>query len=193
MIIWGGGNADEALNDGGRYNPATDSWKPISSDCPLKPRVHHVAVWAGKGDRWDYSSGEMIIWGGSTRGGHRQSKYFRDGARYNPHSGTWTPLSKAGSPKGRILTRAFWTGAEMIFWGGVNDAQASGVGDAGRYVGTGGRYNPTTDTWSRMSAEGALTPRLTSAVWAGKGLLTFGGYSGTHLNDTCFYSLFSRP
>jgi hypothetical protein len=29
---------------------------------------------------------------------------------------------------------------------------------------------------------------LTSGVWTGEGLLTFGGYNNTHLNDTWFYS-----
>jgi hypothetical protein len=39
-----------------------------------------------------------------------------------------------------------------------------------------------------MTATGAPPARLTSAVWTGEGLLTFGGYNGTHLNDTWFYS-----
>jgi N-acetylneuraminic acid mutarotase len=135
----------------------------------------------------------MLVWGGSTREGNRSSKYFQDGARYNPTSDTWTPISRKSVPKGRILTRALWTGEEMVVWGGVNDAQTRGVGDLGRFVGSGGRYNPATDSWSGMPIDGAPSPRLTSAVWTGQGMLTFGGYNGAHLNDTYCYSLAPGP
>ena len=84
-----------------------------------------------------------------------------------------------------------WTGAEMIVWGGANDAQAqegSAGFDPNRYVGTGARYNPVTDTWAEMTVTGAPPARLTSGVWTGEVLLTFGGYNNTHLNDTWFYS-----
>jgi N-acetylneuraminic acid mutarotase len=185
MIVWGGGNATKGFNDGGRYAPATDTWRPISDDCPLSPRVHHVAVWTAR--EGDCGGGEMIVWGGSARGGEAQSEYFEDGARYNPETDSWKPISTVGAPKGRILTKAVWTGEELFLWGGVNDAQARGVADSSRYVGTGGCYNPATDTWSEMAEKGAPSPRLTGGVWTGLGLLTFGGYNGTHLNDTWFY------
>ena len=45
-----------------------------------------------------------------------------------------------------------------------------------------------TDTWTEIINAGAPSPRLTSAVLTGDGLLTFGGYNGSHLNDTWFYS-----
>jgi ankyrin repeat protein/N-acetylneuraminic acid mutarotase len=179
MIIWGGGNTTKALNDGGCYSLARDSWKPVSTEGAPSPRVGHVAVWTGK---------EMIVWGGTTRETDAQSVYFENGARYNPDADTWKPISTIGAPKGRVSTFAVWTGTEMVVWGGVNDAQAGGVGDSNRYVGTGARYNPATDTWTEMTATGAPSPRLTSGVWTGEGLLTFGGYNGTHLNDTWFYS-----
>jgi N-acetylneuraminic acid mutarotase len=97
-------------------------------------------------------------------------------------------MSTIGAPKGRLSVTAVWTGTEMVLWGGVNDAQASGVDDASRFVGTGARYNPATDTWTEITTTGAPSPRLTSVVWTGDGLLAFGGYNGSHLNDTWFYS-----
>ena len=178
-IIWGGGNATKALGDGGRYNPARDSWKPVSADGAPSPRLGHVAVWTGK---------EMIVWGGTTRETDTQAAYFENGARYNPKTDTWRPISTIGAPKGRVQTVAVWTGAEMVIWGGVNDAQAGGVLDSGRYVGTGARYNPATDTWTEITLTGAPSPRYTIGLWTGEGLLTFGGYNGTHLNDVWFYS-----
>ncbi len=179
MIVWGGGNANKVLNDGARYNPAKDSWRRMSADGAPCPRYGQVSVWTGK---------EMIVWGGSARDPAVPSDYFEDGARYNPQTDTWKPISGVGAPKGRVSARAVWTGAEMVLWGGVNDAQASGGGDSGRFVGTGARYNPATDTWTEITTTGAPSPRLTSVVWTGDGLLTFGGYNGRHLNDTWFYS-----
>lgn len=179
MIVWGGGNATKALNDGGRYNPARDTWRTMSTDGAPGARVHPVAVWTGK---------EMIVWGGASREADAGAVYFENGARYNPETDTWRPMSTVGAPKGRILTLGVWTGTEMLVWGGVNDAQAGGVEDASRYMGTGARYDPANDTWTEMTNVGAPTPRLTSGVWTGEGLLIFGGYNGLHLNDTWFYS-----
>jgi N-acetylneuraminic acid mutarotase len=132
-------------------------------------------VWTGK---------EMIVWGGAAREPQSRSDYYENGARYNPETDTWKPISAVGAPKGRIMTFAVWTGSEMVVWGGVNDAQGNG----GRYVGTGARYNPATDTWTEITLQGAPSPRLTSGVWTGDGLLTFGGYNGSHLNETWLYS-----
>ena len=182
-IVWGGCNATRALNDGARYNPSHDSWKPISADGAPSPRLGHVAFWTGK---------EMIVWGGTTRETDTQGTYFENGARYDPQMDTWRPMSTLGAPKGRVIGTAVWTGTEMIVWGGANDAQAQ-EGAAGfdpnRYIGTGARYNPATDTWTEMTLNGAPSPRVApSGVWTGEGLLFFGGYNGTHFNDTWFYS-----
>ena len=51
---------------------------------------------------------------------------------------------------GRIAHTAVWTGSEMIVWGGVdytfNDCN------------TGGRYNPSTDSWMATSTDNAPSP-----------------------------------
>ena len=179
MIVWGGANATKVLNDGGRYNPVRDSWRPISTDGAPSPRASHVAAWTGK---------EVIVWGGAAREPQTGADYYENGARYNPETDTWRPISTVGAPKGRVIPLAVWSGTEMIVWGGVNDAQASGLNDSGRYVGSGARYSPASDTWTEMTESGAPPPRLTGGAWTGEGLLTFGGYNGTHLNDTWYYS-----
>lgn len=174
MLIWGGNDETKALNDGGLYDPITDTWRPISTRGAPSPRKQPLAVWTGR---------EMIVWGGASRD---DSRVFEDGARYDPATDRWTPISTTGAPKGRVFASALWTGAEMVFWGGVNDPQANGVSDPGRYVGTGGRYNPTTDTWVGFKSSGFPSARATSAVWTGNGMLIFGGYNGAHLNDAYF-------
>ena len=72
MIIWGGQNATTYLNDGGRYNPTTDTWgtAPTTTGAPTA-RNYHSAVWNGF---------EMLIWGGSTAA----NTYEDSGGRYDP-------------------------------------------------------------------------------------------------------------
>ena len=57
MIIWGGaaGFEDPLLNTGGRYSPATDTWRPTSTINAPSARANHTAIWTRT---------EMIIWGG---------------------------------------------------------------------------------------------------------------------------------
>jgi hypothetical protein len=110
MIVWGGGDANGALPDGGRYNPASDSWTAINAATPSRfapaARYFHTAVWTGS---------EMIVWGGE----NEISPYFlTSGGRYNPSGnggvGSWTELTTTGAPAARAWHTAVWTGGEMV-------------------------------------------------------------------------------
>ena len=60
-----------------------------------------------------------------------------------------------------------WTGSEMIVWGGF--------GSAG-LLNTGGRYNPSTDSWTATSTVNAPSVRyLHTAVWTGSEMIVWGG------------------
>ncbi|PYL86246.1 MAG: galactose oxidase, partial [Verrucomicrobia bacterium] len=62
----------------------------------------------------------------------------------------------------------------MIVWGGV---------DFSGYFNTGGRYNPTTDSWTATSTASAPAGReIHTAVWTGSEMIVWGGYNGTDLN-----------
>ena len=80
----------------------------------------------------------MIVWGGDG------PIYFNTGGRYNPNTDSWTATSTINAPEAPALHTAVWTGSEMIVWGGF-------YGDNGSYLNTGGRYNPTTDSWTATS------------------------------------------
>jgi hypothetical protein len=56
MIVWGGQENGVPLNDGGRYNPNTNSWTATSLINVPDARFFHTAVWTGS---------EMIVWGGN--------------------------------------------------------------------------------------------------------------------------------
>ncbi len=179
MIIWGGADTKEVLGDGMRYNPAKDAWKPVSAKGAPCARMNPMSVWTGK---------EMIVWGGNSRDVGSACVYYQDGARYNPDTDTWTPMSRVGAPKERTMAVAVWTGKEMILWGGVNDADARGVSDSSRFLGTGALYDPASDKWTPITKIGAPSARVSTAVAANDGMLLFGGYNGLHLNDTYFFS-----
>src|SRR4029077_8947523 len=54
---------------------------------------------------------------------------------------TWTPTSLTNVPDRRGVHTAVWTGSEMIVWGGVGVTSLN----------TGGRYDPSTDSWTATS------------------------------------------
>ncbi len=114
MIVWGGrGNAAGSyVGDGGRYNPQSNTWAPMSSVGAPSPRDIHSAVWTGT---------EMIIWGGLGASG-----YLNDGARYNPVTDTWTALPTSATVR-LTITRSP-TNTLIISWpsasGGVLQTNA---------------------------------------------------------------------
>ena len=55
----------------------------------------------------------------------------------------------------------------MIVWGGVSN---------GGYSNTGGRYNPSTDSWTATSTTNAPISRYYhSAIWTGSEMIIWGG------------------
>jgi len=161
MIVWGGRNNSGPLNSGGRYNPATDTWKTVSTgeNCPA-PRAYHSAIWTGD---------EMIIWGGG----------LSAGGIYNPVLDTWREMSTGTAcPSPRLDYASVWTGEEMIIWGGW-------LYDQGDFN-DGGRYNPTTNSWEPISTEGNCPSARSRfpAVWTGQEMIIWGGEDNTQYFNT---------
>src|SRR5207244_2133997 len=89
---------------------------------------------------------------------------------------TWTPTNLTGAPDGRVSHTAVWTGSEMIVWGGANCVLRCDVN-------TGGRYNPSTDSWTATSATNAPVGRHShTAVWTGTEMIVWGGWAFTFFN-----------
>jgi putative metal-binding protein/HYR domain-containing protein len=156
MIVWGGydGAAHAYLGSGARYDPILDAWRSMSAPGSPSPRALHTAVWAG--DR-------MIVWGGSDGS---PAGPLATGARYDPQSDAWTPVSASNAPAGRYDHTATWTGNEMLVWGGL------GIGS----LQSGARYDPGRDLWSPMTVTNAPAARFDhTAVWTGRLLLVWGG------------------
>ncbi|HKQ39547.1 MAG TPA: hypothetical protein VJ063_15830 [Verrucomicrobiae bacterium] len=159
MIVWGGADDTQAFNTGGRYNPSTDTWTPMSTNGAPSPQFGPSAVWTGT---------ELVVWGvsGPIRGG-----------RYNPSTDTWSAVSTNGAPNPRYSHSVVWTGTYMILWGGLEN---------NAYVNTGYRYNPGTDTWSPVSASSLLVRALHTAVWTGTEMIIWGGFESHSCGFLCF-------
>jgi N-acetylneuraminic acid mutarotase len=72
MVVWGGQNGFVTLfNDGGRYDPVTDSWKATDQTINVPTgRIDHTVVWTGS---------KMIVWGGND-----DTTLTNTGGRYAP-------------------------------------------------------------------------------------------------------------
>jgi N-acetylneuraminic acid mutarotase len=206
MIVWGGmGAGNQALSDGARYDPLTDTWWPLPSDGAPSPRYDHQAIWTGT---------EMIIWGGVNT-----PELIFPGGAFDPVLGQWRAMSMEDAPLQPYGFSLVWTGTEMIVWGGVGSVNVMDQGgrydpladqwrsmrnlprflgrrvdhsavwtgtemivwggrefDRGEVVRDGLRYDPVTDTWASLSASSLLEPRQRhSSVWTGTEMIVWGG------------------
>ena len=198
MIIWGGSGWGTTA-PGARYDPATDSWRTVST---VGARIYaETAVWTGTEaifwdggplggrynpatDSWILMStanapvggpGYSLVWTGTEMivfGGIGTDTVAK---RYRPATDTWVDATTVNAPGARDHHAAVWTGTEMIIWGGfINDGT----------IPTGGRYNPVTDTWTPTNvADSPITRMWPVGVWTGTEMIVWGGYEWLFLGD----------
>lgn len=162
MIVWGGyGDVAIAWNTGAIYNPKSDKWRPMPTEGAPTARVEPLYAWTGK---------ELLIWGGITPDLNRT---FQSGARYNPTTDKWTPITSSSIAPDVWGSRAVWTGREMLIWGG---SHRNGDNNINEVVQTGAAYDPATDKWRAMTTIDAPKPRFFhTAVWDGSKMVVWGG------------------
>jgi len=155
MIVWGGDvGSTTVFNDGAVYFfqfGVGQNWQGATAPVALGPRVYHSASWTGS---------RMVVFGGADT-----SHIWGDGASYDLGANTWTVLPAAGAPGSRYRHTAVWTGNEVVIWGG----------SSGPTLATGGRYNPTLNAWSPVSASGLAGRDLLEAAWTGQEMVLWGG------------------
>lgn len=153
MLVWGGRNEFDQMNDGAAYDPSTDKWRQLNGRHGLGNRSGHTAVWTGS---------NMLVWGGMGIDGK-----FGDGAAYDPVSDEWRKTKMEGGPEARSGHTAVWTGSEMLIWGGLT----GGVTDGSGYA-----YDPKKDSWRKLPISGGPEPRQGhTANWTGVEMVIFGG------------------
>ena len=171
MLVWGGRvsySEDSVVGDGGRYDPATDTWRPMSAEGAPAARAACDAVWTGT---------ELIIWGnvlGPVPDAQGLGPGYSDGARYDPLTDHWRPLPQIDLVGHLLLTRAVWIGDGLLVWGGRSDGPRVGA-----------IYSPQTDRWTALRPSPAFeqpgTARFSDgrpAVWTGSEVIGWGGVGG---------------
>jgi len=157
MIVWGGqgfSSTDpftESLNTGSMYDPATDTWTPMSNEGAPPPMYGHSAVWTGT---------RMVVWGvwaGETTVGS-----------FDPEMNTWSILqSDYQPPTWRRDHSTIWTGEKMIVWGGLGFMGLTN---------TGAIYDPKTGEWIATPLLNAPPAQaFHKAIWTGTKMLVLGG------------------
>ncbi len=153
MIVWSGylhTEADVFTDTGGIYDPASNSWSPMSTTNAPSGRGLHTAIWTGA---------DMIVWGGVNGA--------NTGGKYNLAGDSWTATSTINAPAYRYYHTAVNTGTYMIIWGG-NDNSVS-FNDGGRYLISG-------NSWAAVSTVNAPIARYEhTAVWTGEKMIVWGG------------------
>src|SRR5207247_1900753 len=96
----------------------------------------------------------------------------------------WVATSTTNAPPHSDLHTAVWTGIRMVVWGGENGFYN------GIYLNTGGRYIPSTDSWTLTSTTNVpAARRFHTAVWTGSKMVVWGGSNGGFLNTGGKYNL----
>lgn len=181
LLIWGGvvpaaasgamPATYTAINRGLRYNPTTGAWTPISTVGAPQARYYHNAVWTGT---------QMIVWGGQTTNtSGTPATTLATGGIYTPATDTWSAMAPNGIPPmadGRNRAQAFWTGTDLLIWGGNVIPQTLGSSFPGG-GGVGKRYHLASNTWSDMAMN--LTEMANgmnwSGVWTGSAMILWSG------------------
>lgn len=166
QAVWTG---HEMIVDEMAYNPTTNTWRALPSDGAPSIRDDAAEVWTGK---------EVIVWGGMDASMYAVkygTRSLGDGARYNPTTNRWSPLSSDNAPAPRGRPLAVWTGHEMLVLGGLVGSVPTMV-----YYPNGGRYDPASDTWRAIPATNLLPPSAycihETAIWTGRQVIIWGGY-----------------
>ena len=160
MLVWRGAGVSAS------FDPVSNVWEKNSS-APIGPRDLQSTAWTGT---------EMLVWGGYVFGG---TAVLGDGARYRPSDDNWTKIQTVGAPSPRVGHAAVWTGARWIIFGGTAEPPNEDTFDVPApttALGDGASYDPSTNTWSPISLNGAPSPRAyANGAWTGKHALFWGG------------------
>ena len=132
LLIWGGGGVSE-YDDGGIYDPATDTWAAstgLNGAGRPPARYGHVST---------YGNGLFIVYGGVTG-----PTNLNTGGVYDAVADAWlaTPnfSNAVGAPSARSLRNAGWVNSRFVVWGGAQGSTR--LNDGGCYRAPSGGPGP---------------------------------------------------
>lgn len=198
LIVWGGMEPEgkTATAGGWRFDPASDTWTPISPLGQPSARWGHAGLWTGRevlvfGGAGSSGGGDAAMQGGlydpatdtwraffeepvaieqAIWAGDRAFVWdiFGGAWTFQPDLDRWTSLALPEAIDGRVGVSLVWTGHHVVVWGGRSDPNSDAQ--------AGALYDPVHDTWTAMSKDGVPDGRARHmAVWTGTEMLVWGG------------------
>ena len=179
----GGCRILERLSDTGlQYHPGSNTWVALPAAGMPTGLRGNSAVWTGT---------EFVVWGGERFTNSGVASWLEPqsgGARFNPATSLWTPLSASGLI-GRVEHAAVWAGSQMIVWGGNDSFGNAEKADGARRVHAAAlqRHLPARQRLDQhVGIRRALRAQRAYAVWTGTEMIVwggFGGFGGTPFNS----------
>jgi hypothetical protein len=180
LFVYDGGDYNTQRR-GAIWNRSTRTWSPINlTGAPQSISAFGLA-WTGT---------KVVLWGGMTTQGI--VTVSRQGWLYDPATDSWSQMSSNGSPAARHQPIVQWTGTHVSVFDGTSFLATNTTTGLGHL--DSGLWDPTTDTWTVVPFRNLATPAGagTRAVWAGNGLLAFGGSTESSTNSAR-YNFWAPP
>jgi hypothetical protein len=146
--------------DGAIFDPALNSWTPISTVGAPVARNEINFHWTGS---------KGLLWGG------HNGAHLAHGGIYDLASDTWSTISTTNQPSVRCRHRSVWTGTEMFVWGGETSGAVP--------VSDGKLYHPGSNIWRNVSASPLVARRDYNSFWTGSEVLVWGGDRGSEVRS----------
>lgn len=147
----------------------TESNSPLPERSPfrrLQPGWNELAAPPGSGTHdvvvWAPSSGELVLWGGSTGSGEAMPV---EGLSWAEATDSWSPMAAAPIAP-RAGAGSVFTGREVIVWGGYGTGQVT--------YGDGAAYDPAADSWRELPPAPIDAAIPEAAVWSGEEAIFWG-------------------
>ncbi|CAE7688623.1 rngB [Symbiodinium sp. CCMP2592] len=178
VLVFGGESGSQVLEDLQRYSLADGQWSESLTPGP-GARSRHTAVWVP-------TTRSMLVFGGWSG-----QQYLDDLHSYDASAGTWAEVSAAGYwPTARAGHAAAWdpVSMSMLVMGGITNVTSDLSYDASIY-----NYSLLTNSWKEEGLQRQLlgpTGRTGHGIvwdYASRGLLCFGGFNASYLQQTWRY------
>jgi N-acetylneuraminic acid mutarotase len=166
VFVWSGADGTTLYDDGAVWDPASNTWSGISNSNKPSPRIRGIGLWTGE---------RVLLWGGKKLDGTQE----RSGALFDPVANAWKPVATSAAPERSKEQGWAWTGAFLYTFGSRDDAEIQVASEFHR-------YDPASNAWAPVLADGAPSPRSNPfVVWTGTHLLVWGGLDSNRvgLND----------
>jgi N-acetylneuraminic acid mutarotase len=132
------------IDDGGLYNPASDSWRPLAAAHAPDGQLVRMA----EGALATWTGHELVLWGASFDPAGQQG--YDAGWIFDPVANTWRMMSASGEPSTRSPAILSGYGDKTLMWGGDEFFESDLDGAL---------YDVATDSWQHLPSADALPYR----------------------------------